>query len=296
MPKSAYMKKPIVIVGAGPAGSTAAYYLANRDVLIVDKKSFPRHKPCGGGLLNSRDWGLYFGNFSAIQPNLHTHPVFGMTMYWDTKPVFAREGHLFDHVRRVEFDDLLLQAALKKSNVSFRQFSVSSVTLRGNEVIVSNGKDEIAASCVIGCDGWNSQVARCLGNPSLKKNQFGSCMEHDIACDPTSRAHVFFCFRQELGYAWVFPASTGCYVGLGFVGNYVKPLRTYLDDFLDYCIGQGIVPKSASIRNTFGAPDPIFIPQTYSHDNALLAGDAMGLVKQISGEGIFFAMLSAKIS
>ncbi len=61
----------IIVVGGGPAGSTAAYHLAESsslNVLVVDKRSFPRHKTCGGALLGCRDWSMEF-------PTLHINPA-----------------------------------------------------------------------------------------------------------------------------------------------------------------------------------------------------------------------------
>ncbi len=291
---------PVVIVGAGPAGATAAYHIGDREVLIVDRKAFPRQKSCGGGLLNSRDWHRIFRNFAEIKDQLAVHPAEGITMYWDKKPMFSRMGHIFDHVRRVEFDHLLLQASLRKGNVSFRHFAVSSIERRGGDVILSDGKEEIVAKCVIGCDGWNSVVARHIGNapPSLKKREYGSCLEYDIACDPVvSGAHIMFCWRKQIGYGWVFPTSTGCYVGVMNIGTCPHPIKEYLDELVAFCVEHGVIPPRHSIERTFGAPDPIHVPRTYCNgNNLLLAGDAMGLVKQLTGEGIFFAMLSGMIA
>ena len=59
----------VIVVGGGPAGSTAAYHLAEPgalDVLVVDKSEFPRHKACGGALVSCRDWPRE-GNLRAIR-------------------------------------------------------------------------------------------------------------------------------------------------------------------------------------------------------------------------------------
>lgn len=292
-------KKPIVIVGAGPAGATAAYHIDDHEVLILDRREFPREKPCGGGLVNSRDWHRTFRNFAEIKDQLAVHPAENITMYWNERPLFSRTGHIFDHVRRAEFDHLLLKAALRKDNVAFRRFSVSSIERRDGNVILSNGREEIVGTCVVGCDGWNSVVSRHIGNtaPELKKRQYGKCLEYDVVCDPVAETHIMFCWRKEMGYAWVFPTSTGCYVGIISIGPNVRSLRTCLKELVTFCVDRGIISENYSVRDEFGAPDPIHVPRSYvSGNDMLLAGDAMGLVKQLTGEGIFFAMLSGMIA
>lgn len=111
----------IIIVGAGPAGSTAAYYINNLQVLIIDKFDFPRDKACGGGLLNSRDWHLEFENFKKIEKQLQKFSTSSIKAYWNKMPVASFfPNHFFDQVKRSEFDNLLLQESLKKENVFFK--------------------------------------------------------------------------------------------------------------------------------------------------------------------------------
>src|SRR6185503_13491244 len=180
----------VVVVGGGPAGSTAAYYIHDKTVLIIDAKDFPRHKACGGGLLNSRDWPNVFDNFAEIENELHIHPLENINIYWGDKPIFSRPGPIGDHVRRLEFDNLLLKAALRKGNVTYRRFQLHSITQHKDRVILSDRNENIVARYVVGCDGWNSKVARSLGNASLIPRQYGTCLEYDVACIPIKTVYV----------------------------------------------------------------------------------------------------------
>ncbi|MBW2629234.1 MAG: FAD-dependent oxidoreductase, partial [Deltaproteobacteria bacterium] len=127
----------VVVVGAGPAGSTAAYHLAGSlDVLVVDKTSFPRHKACGGALIRCHDWPAEFPNYAEIKPHLRAHPNEHVCLHADRTPWWECSGtHFFDHVHRYDFDDLLLRAALDKPGVSFRVFDVKSLNRLDNGLI-----------------------------------------------------------------------------------------------------------------------------------------------------------------
>ncbi len=287
--------RKVVIVGAGPAGSTAAYYVRESEVVILDQHTFPRHKACGGGLLNAADWGQAFENFATIESQLPRHPIEDTVVYWDHRLVFTRPGPVGWHVCRDEFDNLLLETALAKGNVTYRRFRLTSVAAREGKVILSDGKEEIIADQVIGCDGWRSTVARFLGNPLIRPVQYGACAEFDIHCTPPDKVHLLFGWKREFGYGWVFPTRRGCYLGVGFIEPSVS-IKKRLEELLSFCMENGIIPVQNSIERTFGAPDPLYVAETYAHRNILLAGDAMGLVKQVSGEGIYFAMISGKIA
>ena len=109
----------VVVVGAGPAGSTAAYHLAEpgtHSVLIVDRVPFPRHKACGGALLGSRDWSLELPNYAEIEGELRAHSVDRVRIHVDRRPWWEGRGqHFFDQVHRIDFDDALLRAALAET-------------------------------------------------------------------------------------------------------------------------------------------------------------------------------------
>lgn len=295
-------KHDVVVVGAGPAGSTAAYYAEGLDVLIVDRSDFPRHKACGGGLMGARDWHLKFGNFAAIEDRLTACPNDSVKVYWNGEYVTDRRfRHLLDQVDRYELDDLLLRETLRKENVRFLRFDLSGIRKSGPDepgnYVLGDGEREIAADAVIGADGVRSVVARFLGNPPLPRNRFGICLEHDIACEGGSE-HIRFLpgYGGEIGYAWLFKSTGGYNLGVGYVGKTDRNLREYLDDFMREALENGWIPEKHEIRRTSGGVIPLKVAKRFAEDSVLLVGDAMGLVKLPTGEGIYYAMKSGRIA
>lgn len=295
-------KHDVVVVGAGPAGSTAAYHIEGLDVLVVDRSDFPRHKACGGGLMGARDWHLKFANFAAIESELTACPNDSVKVYWNGKYVTDRRfRHLLDQVDRYEFDELLLREALKKDNVRFLRFDLSAIRKsrpgEPGRYVLSDGKREIAADAVVGADGVRSVVARFLGNPPLKRHQFGICLEYDIAGEGGSE-HIRFLpgYGGEVGYAWLFRSTGGYNIGVGYIRETDRNLREYLDEFLKEAVGRGWLPKEYRIRRLSGGVIPLKVAKRYAEDSVLLAGDAAGLVKLPTGEGIYYAMKSGRIA
>jgi geranylgeranyl reductase family protein len=291
-----------IVVGGGPAGSTAAYYLAESrsfDVLVVDSSSFPRHKACGGALNRCRDWAAEFRNYAEVEAELGGHPHEDMNFCVDRSVWWKGSGtHFLDHVHRYDFDNLLLQAALNKPRVSFRLFKVSSLErLEDGRIRLSDGADSLEARVVIGADGASSLISKALGNPERSRNELGVGFEHHIVCDkPHERTFIFYLWAGDPGFCWLFPANDGYYVGAGFLGPARERVKQHLSDVMTYCIEQGLLPKTHQLHRTFGGLVPTTVVDNVANDGILLVGDAAGLVSQLSGEGIYYAMKSGQIA
>ena len=289
----------IVVIGAGPAGSTAAFYIKNKKTLIIDKFSFPRFKACGGGLLNSKDWHLEFENYKKIENKLKKYPSKELVIYSNKKRLFTNKtNHLWDHINRKEFDNLLLKESLKKKNVNFKKFNVEKIEREKDYyVLVNKINKKIKTKKIIGADGWNSIVSNFLGNKRRTNKDYAMCIEYEIECKKKTKSnHAFYFFNKIYGYAWLFPTEQGYYVGLGTIKKTKKNLKVYLDEFLEYVARKNLIPKGYNIKNFFGAPDPLKKSKKFASESIILCGDALGVVKQPTGEGIYYALLSGKIA
>ena len=295
-------KYDVIVVGAGPAGSTAAFYIDSLKVLIIDKYDFPRHKACGGGLMSSKDWPLEFENYKRIKDELKSYSCKSIKMYWNKMFVSRCDfKHFFDQIDRYEFDNLLLREALKKDNIKFLKFELQTIYKEksGNKYLykLSDGQREITADYIIGADGMYSKVSRFLGNRLHKRHEFGYCMEREIICEKKDiNVHVVAGYKWEIGYGWVFPTANGYQVGIGIIRKPRKDLNYYLDDFFAWSLKKGFIPKEHTAAKTFGGALPLKVVKNYCTDSVLLCGDAMGLVKLLTGEGIYYAMQSGKLA
>lgn len=290
----------VVIVGGGPAGSTAAYNLdSSLEVLIVDKASFPRHKACGGALTRCRDWPLEFPNYAEIEPHLRGHANEHLCLYHDKTPWWEGSGtHFFDHVHRYDFDDLLLRAACNRPGVSFRVFHVRSLERLDNGIIrLSDGSAALKARAVIGADGATSVVARELGNPRRGKNDTGYCYELHLVCEkPHDKSFVFYLWGGEPGYGWIFSTADGYYVGVGYLGSARKRAKPLLNELVAHCAEVGFLPRKHRVERTFGGLAPATVVNQIAGGSILLVGDAAGLLNQLNGEGIYYAMKSGQLA
>jgi geranylgeranyl reductase family protein len=299
----------VIVVGAGPAGSTAAKLLGEAGIstLLLDKSAFPRDKPCGGGIS-----ARAIQRFPYLESALANIPVNWVSKVYLESPAGFSVDHrsetpLYLMIRRCEFDNLLLSLACKhvefKAPALVRKVSVGPF---GAIVTADVGGEIKDYQCklVLGCDGANSVVARASGlrTGSVQDEYAIDMMEEtpyeELNLADRDRMYIYYRIRSHYGYGYVFPKASHVNLGVGFkLDYYLSKLRgehyAHHSSFIDGLVSNGLVAGRSNRVNFRAFPLPISGPlgRTYS-DRILVSGDAGGFVNALTAEGIYYAMLS----
>lgn len=281
----------VIVVGAGPGGSTAAYDLARAgaNVLLLDRADFPRDKPCGGGVLVSALRLLPYSLDPVTEQTIMSFRV-RYKRSWE----FEHRYHepLAIMTQRSRLDAFMAEQAVAQG-AEFRDGSAVR-EINGTAVTLANG-DTHNAGVIIAADGANGVVRRTLGLPRLRGAvalEGNASRADQRAGDRWSDAVGLELGTMPGGYGWVFPKTDHCNVGLGGFPSAASSLRRELTEYAgcESFVSDGLT----SLR---GHHLPLRDP-----DSALVAGrvafvgDAAGLVDPLSGEGIGNAILSAQMA
>jgi geranylgeranyl reductase family protein len=283
-----------IVVGAGPAGSTCAYRLAEAgaSVLLLDRVRFPRDKPCGGGV-TGRAARLVPFPLDPVVEDVVT--VAELRLRYGRS--FARHGSapLVLMTQRRRLDAFLAEHAVR-AGAEFRDGTkVERLEASDDGVAVTiAGGERLSARTLVGADGVNGVTARALG---LGGNQaVGVALEGNVGYD---RLQSDYRGRLILelgvvpgGYGWVFPKGDHVNIGVGGWEREGPRLRKHLARL---CAEHGVAAEE--LEELRGFRLPLRAPRsTMARGRALLVGDAAGLIDPVSGDGMFEGFLSAKLA
>jgi geranylgeranyl reductase family protein len=278
-----------VIVGGGPAGATAAYYLrrAGAKVLVLEKEILPRYKTCGGAV-SARVLEQFHFSFEPVIQSRVNAISYGLGNEMVTIPL---PDSALCMVMREEFDAHLLNHA----QVELRDGeTVKSVSEGREAVIVTTGSGErIIADYLVAADGANSIVARSLGLRAKKTLAGAIEVEAHVPAEIQARfmENPLLLFGDiKVGYLWIFPKSNHLSVGIGAM----HPKPGELQNVLARVMKRYGIPLDGK-RN--GHPLPVYARRERIHTaRTFLVGDAAGLVDPFTGEGIRFAIKSGRLA
>jgi geranylgeranyl reductase family protein len=299
----------VIVVGSGPSGSTAARTLGQAGIstLLLDRSSFPRDKPCGGGIsARVMDRFPYVEGAMASIANKWVFKV-----YFEAPAgaaiTYESAERLYLMIRRCEFDHLLLTLAQPFVHCQIPAV-VRDVQVRADcvEVIAGVGDEErqFRGRMVLGCDGVNGVVARATGlrKQNSPSEQAIDIMEEspteDLEVTHDDRLYIYYNLERQFGYGYIFPKANHLNVGIGFkMDYYLSELRgkQYSSHraFVDKLAATGLIRGSSNRSNFRAYPLPISGPLRRTHgDRVLVSGDAGGFVNALTGEGIYYAMVS----
>jgi menaquinone-9 beta-reductase len=303
----------VLVVGAGPAGSAAAAWLARagRDVVLADAAAFPRDKPCGDGLtpravaelraLGLRDWL----RGRAVNWGLRA-AGFGQELYlpWPGGSLPKQGGA----APRLELDAVVRQVALDAGAVPLEHARAADVVVEAGRVtgvVLADGRT-VGCRMLVVADGARSQLGRALGRTWHRDTAYGvaarAYVKSGRADDPWISSHLELRGSSgELlsGYGWVFPLGDGeVNLGVGTLATSRRPADVNLRFLLAYYAGlrrdeweldgepralwSALLPMGGAVSGVAGP-------------NWALIGDAAGCVNPLNGEGIDYGLETGRL-
>ena len=280
----------VVVIGAGPAGSTAAYRLARAGarVCLLDRARFPRDKPCGGGLTLRAVRQLPFSVEPVVEDRVDR---LELGLRYGRRFVKKSAGPLVLMTQRRRLDAFLAERACE-AGAEFRD-AVKVTAIDPGGTVSANG-ERLRADAIVGADGANGISARVLGSSPL---ELGVALEGNVGYDRLRRERFQGRALVELGvvpggYAWVFPKADHANVGVGGWGSEGPRLRERLSEL---CGAFGI--DESQVRDLRGHRLPMRgAVRRPVAGRVLVVGDAAGLVDPLSGDGMYEAFVSGRLA
>lgn len=289
----------VIVVGAGPAGSLTAWHAAKAGarVLMVEKKQeIGAPLRCAEGVSKNgldkcgikldRKW------VSAEMVGAKVVSPCGNVFRLNEKSAgnevgFVLERHLFD--KAMAFEAVKAGAEIRlKTSVTGLQMEGSKIT--GVHMVDNGVHRNVSAHCIVGADGYESQVGRWGGiDTTLKPGDITTCYQYRLANIDIEPDYCEFILGSTApgGYIWIFPKGEGiANVGIGVLLNKLKhpgEVKMYLDKFIAndkrLCKGQPV----EAIAGAVSVSAPL---DKVTRDNMLLVGDAARIIDPITGGGI----------
>jgi geranylgeranyl reductase family protein len=283
----------VIVVGAGPAGSTCAYRLASAgaSVLLLDRARFPRDKPCGGGVTGRAARLIPFPIAPVVEDTVTSVQMRLGYGNWFER---GEDDPLVLMTQRLRLDAYLVERAAEAGAELREGVKAEKVDALADRVEVAAGGERFSAEAVIGADGVNGISARALG---LGGNQaVGVALEGNVSYERLGQGYrsraVLELGVVPGGYGWVFPKGDHANVGIGGWAREGPRLREHLSAL---CAAHGVAP--GDLDSVRGYRLPLRSPRsTLARGRAAIVGDAAGLVDPVSGDGMFEAFLSAKLA
>ena len=299
----------VLVVGAGPSGSSAARFAARaglKTLMIEKRPDIGSPVRCGEGV--SKGWMKEY----EVKPNPHwiSDEVKGARIYGpsERKPITLTAENAGNEVgfviERDKFDKEMAALAAEEGADIWVKSPALSVIKEGNRVVGAKVRHtgalvDVKAKMVIAADGFESEFGRWAGLKSviLAKNDIISCIEYRmIGVDSDADFTDFYLGNcAPAGYIWVFPkGEKEANVGIGVTISAMKDrwdVRNYLDNWIKKHPGYA---KGRTIQQITGGVSVSKVRDKFTLPGLLLVGDAARLIDPITGGGIANGYVSGK--
>jgi geranylgeranyl reductase family protein len=313
----------VVVIGAGPAGASCAYWLAKagHEVVVVEKKSFPREKTCGDGLTpravrQLEDMGLGAELASSHRyEGLRSHG-FGCTLElpWPETPGLPRHGYV---VTRKDLDALVAARAVKAGAELWEHTEAVGPVLDGGLAqgarLVASGEGgrsgEVRGEYLVVADGANSRFGWALGTSRQRSYPQGMALRGYWSSPLSSEPWIDSWLdvrdaegRSVPGYGWVFPLGDGrVNVGVGLLStsSVWKGANTarLMEAFCQTLPPEWGVSKETVLGPLTGGRLPMGLSVgPRSGPRHLVVGDAAGAINPFNGEGIAYGYETGRLA
>jgi len=303
----------VLVIGAGPAGSTAAKLAtdAGLSTLLIDKARFPRHKTCASWINR-----LAFERFPYLrghEPELIDSAFCGVTFLDEKLDRRAtwRERRPSGYLSlRSKFDNGLKNIALRAGAEFLEGSGLAALEQKNGGVTarLENGA-EFTARALLGADGASSRVAVLAGlRQGWDENEFVLCANDDLdypageiarRYSPRPPLLVALRFDGLTGYGWIFPKRNHICVGIGGRLRPGERIEELYKKFFRVAQERGLLPAELVCRRPHYALDPagaVNKGRPLVRGRVVLVGDAGGFVSGSTGEGIYPAMETARLA
>ncbi len=299
-------KYDVVVIGAGPAGSTAAKYAAEKgaDVLLIEKR-----QEIGSPIRCAE--GVGKEDFEALNlPEKYiSNRVLGAKLISPKGTVVSLDkdeetGYILD--RKLFDRELALEAVRAGAHLSLKTNCRSLIRedgrIKGIGVKEFGSEKEIGAKVIIAADGRESNIARYMGSKTtLRSNDLETCFEYLMGGVDIDTNYTYFyignCYSPG-GYIWIFPKGKDlANIGIGVLGSYCKGKgKGYPKYLLDKFISKHIEYKGEALELIAGTV-PVSEPlDSTAIENLLIVGDAARVTDELTGGGIINGVITGKIA
>ncbi|MBC7874802.1 MAG: geranylgeranyl reductase family protein [Ferruginibacter sp.] len=305
----------VLIAGGGPAGSGLAFHLAKQGykVIVADAETFPRDKVCGDGVSPIALAELDSMGITQTRKFARSNEVKEVGLFIKNDKVFvplSKPDHLPFHARiipRIELDHWICEAAKKAGAVYLESARVVGFEILPNVAVAELKRGQtsfkVKAKILVGADGSSSTISRQLNGrkPCDEFQLLGLRSYYENVNGPTNRVDIYFTEESFPGIFWMFPKGpNGANIGMAMVSKTLPSKPSHVKEMLKQHI-----QSNKYIRERIGNGEMVGKiqgwPITFYNKKSIitghriaLVGDAAGLINPLSGDGIQYALLSAR--